>query len=257
METDSLPTAENKPPKLRWHQPTPGRLLVVLLMVEVILLLSKPWLPKGYAVLIAIASVGVTMVLMLVWWLLALLFHWRFQFSLRSLMVVTVVVAIPFSWLAVEMKAARKQREVVELFRRLWRDSVVYDYQYGPTIALTPTGPVWLRTLLGDDFFANVFWVNLAGTKATDADLKHLEALPQLQWLWLRATEVTDGGLRHLQGLSQLQRLFLEDSKITDAGLLHLKGLIQLRQLYLDGTHVTDKGVKDLQQALPDCHIER
>ena len=51
-------------PKLRWYQPTPGRLLVFLLVVEGILLLSERWgwFPfnqhKGYTVLIAVAAVG-------------------------------------------------------------------------------------------------------------------------------------------------------------------------------------------------------
>ena len=44
--------------KLRWFHPTPGRLLIVLLAVEAALLLSKPWFPKGWTVLMAVAAVG-------------------------------------------------------------------------------------------------------------------------------------------------------------------------------------------------------
>ena len=43
----------------------------------------------------------------------------RFQFSLRSLLVLVVVVAVPCSWLAVEMKKAREQKEAVENSARL------------------------------------------------------------------------------------------------------------------------------------------
>ena len=132
METDSLPTAEQKQPKLRWFHPTPGRLLIVLLAVEGVLLLSErfQWFPfnerKGWTVLIAIGSVGVAMVLMFVWWVFALLFRWRFQFSIRSLLVLVVIVAIPFSWLAVEMRWAREQREALKIMG----GSVNYDYQW-------------------------------------------------------------------------------------------------------------------------------
>ena len=118
MEPTSLPTAE-KPPSPRWFHPTPARLLVVLLVTETVLLMSERWLPKGWTVLTAIAAVGVTMTLMLLWWVLALRFRWRFQFSIRSLLVLTVAVAIPCSWLAVEMKRAREQREAVEGIVRL------------------------------------------------------------------------------------------------------------------------------------------
>ena len=66
---------------------------------------------------------------------------------------------------------------------------------------------------------------------------------------------MTDAGLKHLEGLTQLQWLSLNDTKISDAGLEHLKGLTQLQSLWLLRTKVTDAGVKKLQQALPNCPI--
>ena len=111
-------------PRRRWLLPTPDRAVLGMLAVEAFLLLSEwfQWFAfnhhKGYAVLIAVASVGVFFVLMFLWFLAALAFRWRFQFSILSLLVLTLVVAVPFSWLATEMKTARKQREAVE---RSWR----------------------------------------------------------------------------------------------------------------------------------------
>ena len=119
MGTDSSPTAETSKPKLRWFHATPGRLLVVLLAVEGILFLSERWFPKGWAVLIAIASVIAAMVLMLLWFTAALLFRWRFQYGLRSLLLLVVIVAVPCSWLATEMQQARKQKEAVEAILKL------------------------------------------------------------------------------------------------------------------------------------------
>ncbi len=256
METDFLPTAEKKQPALRWFYPTPSRLFVVLLAVEGLLLLSERWFPKGWAVLTAIAAVGVTMLLMFLWWLAALCFRWRFQFSLRSLLVLTVVVAVPFSWLAVEMKGARKQREAVGAIRKLggW---IVYDYEQ-PTIPNPqPPGPEWLRKLLGNDFFANVVLVNLGGMQATDGELEHIKELTQLQDLWLYGGHVTDEGVKHLKGLTQLVLLHLGGTQITDTGIVYLHGLSQLQTLDLTGTKVTAEGVKKLQQALPKCQIVR
>ena len=153
--------ADNKP---RWFHQTPARLLVVLLVVEGILLPSQHWMPKGYAVLTAIAVVGVTIAVMLTWWLLALCLGWRFQFSLRSLLVATVVVAIPFSWLAVEMKRAREQREAVEAIRKAG-GARLYDYELGNTLLRSAPGPIWLRKspsppwlhkLVGDELSATL-----------------------------------------------------------------------------------------------------
>ena len=60
-----------------------------------------------YAVLTAVASVGVAMLVTLVWFAVALVFRRRFQFSIRSLV---VVVALPCSWSAAEMKTADRQQ---------------------------------------------------------------------------------------------------------------------------------------------------
>ena len=237
MKADAPPTAENKQPKLRWFRPTPARLLVILLAVEGILFLSKQWFPKGWAVLIAIASVGVTMLLMLIWWLAALCFHWRFQFSLRSLMVLTVAVAIPFSWLAVEMKRAREQREAVEWILKL---GGVARYRFYVTAHPTP---MWLTDGFGVTFFADVVEVTLDNTQVTDVELRHLKGLTQLEDLYLANTHVTIKGVGELQ---QLQGLSLAGTKVTDAGLEHLEGLTQLRKLCLDDTKITDAGLEYL-----------
>lgn len=257
--------------RLRWFHPTPARLLVVLLAIEGVLLLSKPWFPKGYAVLIAIASVGVTMVLMLVWWLLAVFLHWRFQFSLRSLLVATVAVAIPFSWLAVEMKAAREQREAVEMTQR-FGGTTWYDYEGSIEIGTTsappgpvllqkigatpaPPGPMWLQKLLDEEFFADVIMVRLVHTKMTDKGLENLKALTQMKWLLLSNTKVTDRGMENLKALTQMCGLSLTGTEVTDRGLENLKALTHLQVLWLTDTKVTAQGIKKLQQELPKCTI--
>ena len=80
----------------------------------------------------AMGSLGVFFLLMLLWFLLALRFRWRFQFSILSLLVLIVAVALPCSWLATEMKAARRQREAVEGFERAG-GSASYDYEVDPS----------------------------------------------------------------------------------------------------------------------------
>ena len=106
-----------------------------LLALEGLLLLAERfgWFTfdrhKGYAPLVAIAAVGATMVLMLLWFLVALVFRRRFQFSLRSLLLLPLAVAIPCSWLSVEMKAARQQHAVAEEIKKV-RGLVRYDFDF-------------------------------------------------------------------------------------------------------------------------------
>ena len=73
--------------------------------------------------------------------------------------------------------------------------------------------------------------------------------------LFLKGTRVTDAGLKHLNGLSQLDWLDLSDTQVTDAGLANLKELSSLRALDLTGAQVTVAGVAELQRALPQCGI--
>ena len=104
--------------RTRWYRVTPDRCVLGLLALEGFLLLSAwfQWFSfnqhKGYTVLIAVASVAVFFVLMFLWFLTALVFRLRFQFSILALFLLTLVVAVPCSWLATEMKAARKQQGV-------------------------------------------------------------------------------------------------------------------------------------------------
>ena len=244
--------------------------MLVLLAAEGLLWLSERfrWFPfnqhKGYAVLIAVASVGVFFLLMLLWFLAALLFRWRFQFSILSLLLLPLVVAIPCTWLA----EARTQRVAAEGIRNAGGE-VVYDYELdaladqlrreriwpGKAIPVAkPPRLTWLRKVLGEDLFADVIWVSLDNSAVSDAGMADLEGLPHLQNLVLRGLEVTDAKLEHLEGLTDLQHLVLEDVKVTDAGLEHLKGLTQLRWLFLSGTKVSDAGLENLKGL---THLER
>ena len=283
------------PTSNRRFSPTPSWLIFGLLVVEGLLWLSERyrWFAfnshKGWTVLIAVAVVGVAMLVMLLWFLASLVFRWRFQYSIRSLLVLVVAVVLPFSWLAVEMKAAREQHDSVEALAKV-RGKIFYEWQFVADGNLLPNaqppGPEWLRKLLGGDFFTTVVGADLANSVSrltndvSDAGLAHLARLSQLQWLWLDRTKITDAGLVYLKGLTQLKVLYLNDTQITDAGLAHLAGLKQLEALILDftqitdaglgylagltqlqrlelvGTKVTDEGVEKLQQALPNCKID-
>ena len=227
----------------RRFSPTPSWLVLGLLVVEGLLWLSEryTWFwfneKKGWTVLIGVAVVGGAMLVMLLWFLTSLLFRWRFQFSIRSLLVLTVAVAIPCSWMAAEMKAAKRQKEAVAVIVKV-EGTTYYDYEVDSSGTFTrapkPSQPEWLGKLLGPDFFADVVGVKLAGLgfKTTDSTLDHLKALGQLRALIVFGGEFTDAGLENLKGLKQLQGLFLFGGSFTDAGLSTSQGVPQ--------THVID-----------------
>jgi hypothetical protein len=240
----------------RWYRLTPDRVVWALLPLEGLLILSEwfRWFPfnehKGWTVLVAIAGLGAVLLLMFLWFLAALAFRLRFQFSILSLLVLAVVVAVPFSWLKTEMNAAKRQREAVEWIKKAGGD-VGYDDAERHSVMWTfpiPSAPPWLWNLLGDDFFADVAQVNLSGRAVSDAGLEHLEGLTHVEVLWLHLTNVNDAGLQHLKALTRLQELWLDVTRVSDPGMEQLKGLIQLRVLSLAGTNVSDAGLEPLKR---------
>jgi hypothetical protein len=162
-----------------------------------------------------------------------------------------------------------------------WPEDAVAPGPYFVNQNVGPSGPHWLRKLLGEDFFREAVHASFVGSQVKDPGLSHVKRMPQLEALglegcqitdaglaqlegmvhlralWLNGTEITDAGLAHLRGMRQLWMLHLHDTQITDAGLTHLEGMTKLQVLGLGGTQVTDEGVKTIQQSLPDCRIYR
>ncbi|HEV3080227.1 MAG TPA: hypothetical protein VGY66_10625 [Gemmataceae bacterium] len=62
---------------------------------------------------------------------------------------------------------------------------------------------------------------------------------------------MTDAGLKELAGLKNLQTLELAGTAVTDTGLKELAGLKSLQRLNLTYTRVTDKGLKELAGHMP------
>jgi len=154
--------------------------------------------------------------------------------------------------------------------------------QLGGSYESRPGGPEWLRHWLGDERmkpFDQVVVVNLDNTEATDATMRHIgwltnlqefyvgstrvtdsglvhvRGLRNLEMLWLNSPRISDAGLRHLKELAGLQTLLLNDTQVTDVGLADLKRLSSLQVLWLDNTAVTNEGVADLTRSLPALHF--
>ncbi len=229
--------------KRRWFCPTPGWLILALLVVEYLLWLAERfrWFAfnehKGWTVLTAVASVGIAIVLMLVWLAVALVFRCRFQFSIRSLLVLTVAIALPFSWFAVEIQEVKREQKAAESIR-----------DFGGSISWSdPSEPIWLRSILGNDFFRSVDSVFLRHTNVTDAGLENLKWMNQVKFVNLNLTQVTDAGLENLKTLRHLELLYLGGTKLSDAGLRNVTKLNRLQFLSLDDTEVTSAGLQNLK----------
>jgi hypothetical protein len=91
-------------------------------------------------------------------------------------------------------------------------------------------------------------FLNISGSKATDAGLASLGTTSSLRKLVLSHTKISDTGLYFLQSLSRLTLLMLNGTTVSDEGLPHLLRLPKLRVLYLGSTRITEKAVRSLAQ---------
>jgi len=106
-----------------------------------------------------------------------------------------------------------------------------------------------LQGLIGNDYFATVIYVGLAGERITD--VSPLSNLRKLKRLELDETSAKD--LSCLKGLITLEELIVANATIDD--LSPITNLNNLRKLGLFGTNVSDEDVAWLARALPNCSI--
>lgn len=101
-----------------------------------------------------------------------------------------------------------------------------------------------------------IYDLNLANTKVTDAGLSVLDGMKNLHRLHLEKTAVTDGGLAHLKNLTALEYVNLYSTGVTDAGLVDLAALKGLKNIYLWQSKVTNAGADTLKKSLPSVAVD-
>lgn len=194
------------------------------------------------------------------------------RFSIRKMLLLLVIVAIPLAWLRSEMDRIQKERQIAAELESLGCSVRFRRYSYIPE-KLSPLIEVdcsysqatdadlgrvaelsWLRFLtfgpqLGNAGLEKIAGLkqlrslDLSGSRITDEGLKYLEGLTQLDSLDLANTRVSDAGLIHVGELYSLISLDLMNTEVSNSGLAYLKRLVKLQCLYLSGTAIDDAGL--------------
>jgi len=123
----------------------------------------------------------------------------RFQFTLKTLLLVVLLVSLPLSWLAFVRARVQRQRELLAPIQRL-----------------DPT-PYWGAGYINSLSFAG-------DPSPADDDLSHVVVFARLRFLFLHdCTAVTDAGLVHICKLKHLEYLNIKGTQITPQGIEKLK----------------------------------
>jgi len=100
-----------------------------------------------------------------------------------------------------------------------------------------------------------IAWLKLGGTKITDASLKTIAKLKNLNKLHLEHTGITDAGITNVKSLPYLEYINLVDTKITDKGLKDVAVVKGLKSVYVWKSAVTDSGVSQIRKQHPGLMI--
>ena len=123
----------------------------------------------------------------------------RFQFTLKTLLLVVLLVSLPLSWLAFVRARVERQRELLAPIKR-----------FDPT-------PSWGAGYINSLSFAG-------DLSPTDDDLSHVVVFARLRFLFLHdCSQVTDAGLVHICKLKNLEYLNVKGTQITPQGIEELK----------------------------------
>ncbi|MBN2296155.1 MAG: hypothetical protein JXM70_27235 [Pirellulales bacterium] len=172
----------------------------------------------------------------------------RFQFRLRTLMLVTLLLAIFFGSLGSRLHEALHVRQICEKLVRSgasvdrWGLVVLYVGWHKDTHP--PTNDV--LAILED--LDCVTWIGIFGPQITDEGLRHFRTLTTLQILNLDKTIVKGKGLEYFTSLERLEELTLRESAIDDTGCVHLAGLTGLKYLELDKTKISGTSLGHLAE---------
>jgi len=152
-----------------------------------------------------------------------------YQFSLRTLLVVVLVLSPFFAWVGWELEKTRREQAVVGTIEAFGGWVEYHEPNLPPRIA-----QYFRRTQKVD--------MQLPFSVTRDGSLAFHPT-------------IDDNSMTLFEGFTGLEELNLQWTDITDSGLEHLRGLTNLKKLDLSASRVTPEGVEELRRALPNCVI--
>ncbi len=156
------------------------------------------------------------------------------------------------------VRQRRALKKLRELGAKIESSSVLTGFQQTNYLALR-FGSAWqgqIEDLERLKWLGGIQEVSFDGQRFTDAWIRPVRYLPDLQRLVIRHAGITDSGLQVIRTLKDLQAVDLMYTPITDTGLKELQHATKLRRVRAYGTRITPAGVDDLKKTLAQVEID-
>ncbi|MBA2117515.1 hypothetical protein [Bremerella alba] len=176
------------------------------------------------------------------------------RFSLRSFMVLIVLLSVPLAWLGQKHARMRIEDEVVDMILAA-EGTVIYPHQkeasqdggfYKSSKNPAP-GPKWIRNILGENLFASVQYVWLTNDQVDDELIANLSRLQNLEVVLLNSSSVTDKSIDSLLMVSQLKELTLDADQVSPQAFNRLRTHPIIESLELFGSLASPGQLKQFE----------
>lgn len=165
---------------------------------------------------------------------------WRTQFSIRTLMITTFILCLLLSWFGCEQERYRRQ---MLLRQKLGHNQFNYAHVFNPSILDR------FRNWLGIKKIDPITSVNFSYVSSDANDAYLLRDFPKISSVYFdERQKLTDAHLRSISGLSELESLSIPSSVITDRGADTLVKFTQLEHLDLASDQITDNTLKKISR---------
>ena len=154
-----------------------------------------------------------------------------FRFSLRTLLIATLVVGALMGWVVKERRQSAREHEIV---KSLSSRKIFVEFCGPYDEAQDPSTQAWWRNVTHDVFGTRAVFIAIGDNEFRD--LNALAGFTKLKAVHVKGTRVSD--ITPLAGLKELIGIDLRDSEVRD--ITPLTSLKNLMHLKLDGTPVRD-----------------
>jgi hypothetical protein len=173
-----------------------------------------------------------------------------FQFSLRTLLILTLIVALSCRWLGKRIERNRDERAAVQAIVKLG-GNLFYSREganeWEAFARIEPAaGSGWYQDFFGESEDNKPVAVVFG---ASYGNASYGIRNPRMK--------IDGRGLINLNALTSLEMVDLRVTEIGDADLESFKSMTWLKRIDLRQTGVTRAAVDELQKALPGCQIVR
>lgn len=184
--------------------------------------------------------------------------HPRLRFTLKALLAAVLVFSLGLTALSLVTARARQQARAVQQLEAAGA-TIYYDFHHfeDPTRGGSLSGSrepdnwIWLRVILGHDFFSTVYQVQFTDLHWF-TDPRHTFGPATVQTTASRKADHYISLLAPIEGMDYLD---LESCNVTDAAIPALANLQTLKHLRLNDTYVSREGFEELQRQMPNCDI--